>query len=211
MTASAAARYDVSDKRAAVHRWVRGNVGEITHEERVEKLALTLFALTRPLHHLGLAERNLLSLAALVHDVGRSLEDEDHEMHGAAMVQVAEELPLTETERRRLMFLTRYHRGAVDPAGKEEHLRQTDDRKTYRTLLALLRAADALDSRYLDSPQIALSLQGRTLAISCYLHEVSPKTLRKLTRKKKFLLLEEILGLRVAVAVHQVTGVALVA
>jgi exopolyphosphatase / guanosine-5'-triphosphate,3'-diphosphate pyrophosphatase len=213
MTASvsAAARPETADKHAALHRWVRRHVGEVTHEERVEKLALTLFALTRPHHHLGMPERNLLALAALVHDVGRSLEDDDHEMHGAAMLQVADELPLTDAERRRLMFLTRYHRGPVDAAGKEDHLRPADDRETLRTLLSLLRAADALDSRYLDSPQIALTLRGQTLAITCYLQDVSPKILRKLTRKKKFLLLEETLGLRVAVTVHQVTGVALVA
>ena len=209
------ARWDSSekafDKRAQVHSWVRGHIGDTTHEERVEKLALTLFALTRPLHHLGMAERNLLGLAALVHDVGRALEDEDHEMHGAAMLQVAGELPVTETERRRMMFLTRYHRGEVDSTGREEYLRTMDDRLTMRTLLGLLRTADALDSRWLASPQIAMTLHGRTLALTCYLSEMSPKVLRKLSKKKKFLLLEGMLKLRVVVEVRQVHGVALVA
>ena len=199
------------DKHTLLLRWARRQIGQIDHELRVERLALTLFALTRPLHRLGMAERNLLALAALVHDVGRSLEDADHEMHGAAMLQVAGDLPLTETERRRLMFLTRYHRGKVADAGCEDHLRPADDRVSLRILLALLRAADALDSRHLASPQIALSLCGRTLAITCYLRDVSPKALRKLGKKKKFLLLEETLKLRVAVDLLNVQEVELVA
>jgi exopolyphosphatase/guanosine-5'-triphosphate,3'-diphosphate pyrophosphatase len=198
-------------KRDALLAWVRKHLGDVEHEQRVERLALTLFALTRPRHRLSQSERTLLSLAAIVHDVGRALEDDDHELHGAVMLQVAEDLPLTDTERRRLMFLTRYHRGKVPAEGGEEYLRPADDRASLRTLLALLRAADALDGRWMESPQVAMTVRGNTLSITCYLRNVTAKVLRKLGRKKKFLLLEDQLNLGVNVEILSVQGVELVA
>lgn len=200
-----------NDKRDSIYRWVKKHRGDLSHELRVEKLATTLFTLTREAHGLTINERNLLSMAALVHDVGRSLEDDDHELHGAVMLEAATDLPISETERRRMMFMTRYHRGDVAREGHEEYLKSMDDRQTARTLLGFLRAADALDSRSLESPRIAISVGKNALAITCYLREVTAKALRKFGKRKKFLLLEETLNMRVVVDLRRVEGVELVA
>jgi exopolyphosphatase/guanosine-5'-triphosphate,3'-diphosphate pyrophosphatase len=200
-----------TDKREAVLRWVKKNRGDVSHELRVEKLALTLFTLTRETHGLTANERSLLSLAALVHDVGRAMEDDDHELYGAVMLDAAADLPLTDTERRRMMFMTRYHRGEVARENHEDYLKSMDDRQTARLLLGFLRAADALDSRNLETPRIAISVGKQALSITCYLREVTAKALRKFGKKKKFLLLEETLKMRILVDLRRVEGVELVA
>ena len=64
------------------------------------------------------AECNLLVLAALVHDVGRAFGEDNHARVGAEIILENEKL--TATERRRLAYLTRYHRGRVPEAGEEE-------------------------------------------------------------------------------------------
>ena len=43
----------------------------------------SLFDLTRKRHGLDAAVRRLLTLGALVHDVGRAIEDKGHALHGA--------------------------------------------------------------------------------------------------------------------------------
>ena len=75
-------------------------------------------------------------------------------------------------------------------------------RSPVRVTLALLRAADALDSRSLESPRLVFALRGRTLRIGCYLDTDSAKARRVYRRRKKFRLLEELLDCRVELDVR---------
>src|ERR1035437_1233729 len=141
-----------SDKEMMLREWVRRKLGSIDHEVRVAKVARMLFGLTRRWHGLAASEENLLGLAALVHDVGRAFGDDNHARVGAKMVLENERL--TATERRRLAFLTQYHRGRVPEAGKEGILGVMDDFPLKRMLLGILRAADSLDSRSCEPPRL---------------------------------------------------------
>ena len=71
-----------------------------------------------------------------------------------------EHLPLSTTERRLLAYLTLHHRGKVPAAGADEVLAPGDDTERMLDILALLRAADALDSRVLQSPRLVFALVG---------------------------------------------------
>src|SRR5262249_34567001 len=106
----------------AVHEWVRRRLGNIEHELRVARVSEFLFDLTRRWHNLGRGELKLLKLSALVHDVGRSQRDKGHAKIGAKMIFESSSLSLSDVERRRLAFLTRYHRGNVPNAGEESFL-----------------------------------------------------------------------------------------
>jgi exopolyphosphatase/guanosine-5'-triphosphate,3'-diphosphate pyrophosphatase len=121
-------------------QWVRNHLGRTAHERRVARTCSALFDILRPLHHLPARERRLLRLAALVHDVGRALDDDEHPTLGADMV--LQDLPLAMpcSRLRRLAYLTRYHRGAVPELGRDEILRPGDRRSATRLLLAILRA-----------------------------------------------------------------------
>src|SRR4051812_18517258 len=188
-----------------LERWVARKLGGISHERRVANIAIELFEIARPLHGLRPRDLRLLRWAAVVHDVGRSICDATHPEQGAALVLDAPSLPLTETDRRYLAYLTLYHRGKVPAPGHDDVLARTDDHERLIRVLALLRAADGLDNRVLARklrvpPKVSFGLAHRaagprrsTLHVSCYLEKDSTKARRVYQRRKKFKLLEEVL------------------
>ena len=199
-----------TDCEIAAARWVQRKLGDCTHERRVLAISAKLFELTRPVLNLGLAENRLLRLAALVHDVGRCVSDKDHPQQGAEMLAQTSALELSPHDRRALAFLTRYHRGAnVPETDREEYLGPHDRRPTLHAILALLRAADALDSRRLPPPQLVVGLQGRRLGIHCLVHPEHYRDAREVfDRKKKFNLLSDLLGTPVAVQIDRSVALA---
>ena len=110
-------------------------------------------------------------------------------------------LPISDDERRWLAYLTRYHRGSVPEPGCDGMLRRSDPKSRLFLLLGFLRAADSLDSRTVETPQLDFSLQDRRLRVFCHLEDPSDKACRVYTRRKKFRLLEELLGLRIDVRI----------
>ncbi|CAA9435814.1 MAG: hypothetical protein AVDCRST_MAG64-3813 [uncultured Phycisphaerae bacterium] len=207
----------------AVERWVARRLGGVRHERQVAAIAANLFDLTQHLHGLTLADRRMLRLAAMVHDVGRSVCKAEHPTEGAWMVLGDTSLPLTAAERRGLAYLTCYHRGAVPAPGHDAVLHASDDHDRLLRQLALLRAADALDSRSLVPGRLVFALVGpdpvrraggaaRTLLrATCYTQTDCPKSRRVYRRRKKFRLLEEMLGVRMEVDIARAEALRLVA
>jgi exopolyphosphatase/pppGpp-phosphohydrolase len=195
----------------ALGRWASRHLGRIDHEKRVAANAHALFELTGPLHRLNGEDLRLLRMAALVHDVGRSVDRESHPSRGARMLFDHDDLPLTGAERRALAFLTRYHKGRVPPVGRDNILRRRDNHDRLRMLLAILRVADALDGRATETPRLRFNLRGRQLQITCHLERNTSKARRVYTRRKKFRLLEKMLGCRVQVGLSRPKTVRLVA
>ena len=194
----------------AVEQWALGFLGDVEHERRVRCIATALFDLTRPLHGMGPSARAVLEAAAFVHDIGRAVCDDDHDSAGALMILSDPTLPVSPEHRRALAFLTCYHRGGVPPMGRERILRD-DDRASLHAILALLRAADALDCRGDQLPHLVFSLAGRTLAIVRYAagHHASARHHRP--KPRKFRLLEQTLDCRVEYDVRVVESFSLVA
>jgi exopolyphosphatase/guanosine-5'-triphosphate,3'-diphosphate pyrophosphatase len=211
LTLSRSTREPICLQYQALERWVLRELGAASHERRVTEIASRLFDLTWPLHGLGRSERRLLRLAAMVHDVGRSIDDETHPQQGARMLLETEHLPLDPAERRALAYLTRYHRGKPPELGPDEILRRTDDAATLRMILALLRSADALDGRNIQSPRLMFELVGRRLHITCYLQEDSPKARKTYTLHKKHRLMEELFDCKVELRIAQVMAFQMVA
>jgi hypothetical protein len=128
-------------------------------------------------------------------------------------------LPLTGGERRTLAYLTLHHRGPVPTAGRDGVLQRHDDHDRLLHVLALLRAADALDSRSLAEPaRVVFAIAAppsrdasRELRITCYLQSISPKARKVYRWRKKFRLLEDLLGVDVEVAIDHAEGLRLVA
>ena len=59
------------------------------HAHRVDSFSCTLFDSLKPLHKMHSDYRNILSVAALLHDTGISINYHDHPRHGAYMVENA--------------------------------------------------------------------------------------------------------------------------
>jgi exopolyphosphatase/pppGpp-phosphohydrolase len=185
-----------------LERWVLRHLGKIQHERRVREIATKLFDLTGCIHSLDAHDRRVLCCAALVHDVGRAVDDRTHPTQGARLIERHPTLPLDAIDRRRLIYLTQYHRGAVPELGYDDILRPGDGRRATRLLLALLRTADALDSRQHASPLLSFSLKSGRLKIDCELGDDSPKVRRAYRRPKKYRLLEDVLDVRVQLEIR---------
>ena len=190
---------DQISKETWLREWTRRKLGGIGHELRVGRIGQMLFDMTGRWHGLGLAESRLLAHAALVHDVGKAEGTEDHARRGAEMIKTCGSLPVGDAERRRLAFLTRYHRGRVPAAGLEEYLEHgADDVRVMRIVLGLLRAADALDSRSMEPPQLVVTIRGRALSVHGYVKGDGEVARAQLGKAKKFRLMEETLACKVS-------------
>ncbi len=193
-----------TDCEVAAAKWVQRKLGECQHERRVLAIASKLFDLTKPILGLGLSECRLLRLGALTHDIGRSLSEKDHPIEGARMLLGTTAIDLSPMDRRALAFLARYHRGSVPVAMQEDFLRPLDPRRPLRMVLALLRVADALDSRVSASPQLLFSINRNKLAVRCFVEDEDFRDAKRVyRRRKKFELLEDFLGSEIQVSVER--------
>jgi exopolyphosphatase/guanosine-5'-triphosphate,3'-diphosphate pyrophosphatase len=188
-----------------IRQWVGRRLGDTRHEQRVMRIAVRLFDLTAVRHGLDRAHRRILKLGALLHDVGRCYGSGKHHTRGARLVLQATGLPLRPQERRAVAYLTRYHRRAVPEGDPEGLLGQDDDLPAIRMLLALLRAADTLDSRRLTPPGLAICLRGRRLRIRCYVRNRWRQAQRAFQRRRKFRLLAQTLALSVRIQLRRLT------
>ncbi|WP_026478083.1 exopolyphosphatase [Alkaliphilus transvaalensis] len=70
----------------SVYNTLRNYDANIKHCYHIKKLALSMFDQTTELHGLGESERKLLSVAALLHDIGNYVDHYNHHKHGFYIV-----------------------------------------------------------------------------------------------------------------------------
>jgi exopolyphosphatase/guanosine-5'-triphosphate,3'-diphosphate pyrophosphatase len=139
---------------------------EQAHARHVQRLAESLFDQLAPPLGLDPADRDLLSAAALLHDVGYVVSFRQHHKHTYHLVAHAQIEGFTPREHEVIAQVARYHRRSTP---RKRHAPfaalPRPDRKRVRTLSALLRVADALDRRHTQ----------RVRAVRC---EAGPRRLR---------------------------------
>src|SRR5208337_1282170 len=116
------------------------------HSRTVAALALRLFDQLAPLHGLGRRDRALLSLAAIVHDIGWTHGQAGHQKKSAELVLSCADLPVPVREQGVVALVAGLHGGNAQarPGGVFFLLPPSDQRRV-RILAALLRVADGLD------------------------------------------------------------------
>jgi exopolyphosphatase/guanosine-5'-triphosphate,3'-diphosphate pyrophosphatase len=131
--------------RAAVQLGRRYHFDE-PHATQVDRLACALFDALGPLHQLGPADRPLLRVAALLHDVGDFISSESHHKHSEYVIQSSDLMGLSRAQRPLVAAIARYHRRAMpSPKHAVYGSLSADDKKRVRKLASILRLADALD------------------------------------------------------------------
>jgi len=150
-----------------VTHWTLDRLDSIDHEKRVANWANQLFELTVDRHGLDESYRPILHMAAMVHDVGRAEEDEEHPKIGAKWIRDDRSLNLPKNVRNCLAYLTRRHRGERRPIESDKWFvpMTTADRRAWPIILTLLRAADAMDSRGRGPTALAVTRSGDQLLI----------------------------------------------
>jgi len=119
---------------------------EEPHAARVQRLALELFDAIGVRLGCSPAERQILSDAALLHDIGYHINYDKHHKHSYHLIQHAQLMGMNPREQIAVANVARYHRGAK-PKVKHGNFRNLDAKlqATIRRLAAILRVADGFD------------------------------------------------------------------
>jgi exopolyphosphatase/guanosine-5'-triphosphate,3'-diphosphate pyrophosphatase len=116
------------------------------HSRKVGRLALELFDGMATRHGLGPADRELLELGGLLHDIGEHVSVEGHERHTAYLIEHGRLRGFRPDEVDTLACLGRFHRRGTPKASFEPFGRLSAERREAVTkLIALLQVADGLD------------------------------------------------------------------
>ncbi|MBA3853753.1 MAG: Ppx/GppA family phosphatase [Gemmatimonas sp.] len=119
---------------------------EAPHSQQVRTLALQLFDALGTRLGCDPADRQTLSDAALLHDVGYHINYQGHHKHSFHLIQHADLLGIPPDEQIVIAHVARYHRGS-EP--KRKHVDfwalDRDTRERIRRLSAILRVADGFD------------------------------------------------------------------
>lgn len=117
------------------------------HIECATDLALELFDGTAELHGFGLAERDLLEAAGLLHNVGLFVSHSAHHKHSYYVIRHSDQLAgFSEREIELIAQIARYHRkSAPKPSHAEFMALESPDQRLVRLLAGMLRVGIALD------------------------------------------------------------------
>jgi exopolyphosphatase/guanosine-5'-triphosphate,3'-diphosphate pyrophosphatase len=133
-------------RRASVLSLCRRSGWREAHGRKVAELAVQVFDALVPLHGLGAPDRELLELAALLHDVGEHISRDSHGRHTAYLIENGGLRGFSPDEVRLLTCLCRYHtRGRPRESFPAWEALSPEDRSRCLAQLSLLRIADGLD------------------------------------------------------------------
>jgi exopolyphosphatase/pppGpp-phosphohydrolase len=131
---------------------------DMEHSHHVTRLSLRLFDELKNLHNLGPEERKNLQYAGLLHDIGWVEGRKGHHKASLKIILATPMLPFDSKERLIIGSIARYHRKGL-PDTSHDHFAalNPEEQAIVRSLAALLRVADGLDSTH----------QGRIRYINC--------------------------------------------
>ena len=119
------------------------------HSRQVARLAVELFDSTGALHELDGGDRELLELAALLHDIGELVSRDGHARHSAYLIENGDLRGFSPVEIQMLSCLGRYHvRGRPRESFPAWEALERGDRDRVLKMLSLLRIADGLDAAH---------------------------------------------------------------
>ena len=84
---------------------------DIRHSEHITALALTMFDAWKPIHGLNVSWRRLLKTAAILHDIGITINYYSHARHSAYMIENARLFGLTHKEQVIAAVIAGWHNG----------------------------------------------------------------------------------------------------
>jgi exopolyphosphatase/guanosine-5'-triphosphate,3'-diphosphate pyrophosphatase len=151
--------------------WAAYRDPDFAHAQRVARLSLQLYdglkqwKLLAP--HADHDLREVLRVAALMHDVGRVKGDKQHHKDSFRMIGgLAPPVGWSARERGLAAVVARYHRGAL-PRARRKTLETLEpaDRRVAVQLAGVLRLANALDMRNGVEPKLQVAMEDRAVLV----------------------------------------------
>jgi exopolyphosphatase/guanosine-5'-triphosphate,3'-diphosphate pyrophosphatase len=171
---------------------------DLAYAENTAALAEQIFDQTAHLHRLGAQDRNLLSFAAIVHDIGSRINVRNRHKHTLYIVTAADLVGLSLREKRLVAQIARYHRGSPPRYTHAEfQALPREDKVLVASLGAILRVAYGLDvERDQRIRRITCRIVGDRLLIHTDRRQIS---LEQWSMRRKGDLFHDVFGLEVVV------------
>ena len=134
-------------RQAAVRNLAVQYESDIPHVEHVAALALQMFdsLVEGGLFEPGRGERELLWAAAMLHDVGMTINYDDHHKHSRYLILHAELPGFDPRERALIAQISRYHRKGTPELGEMVSLARDGDEELLERCAVMLRLAEHLE------------------------------------------------------------------
>lgn len=167
------------------------------HAAHVMQLCVSLFHQLKEEHALPARYEVVLSVAALLHEIGLFVSNRSYHKHSMYLIRNSELFGLGKRELLLAALVSRYHRRASPQSTHEGYnMLDRDDRVSVAKMAAILRLADALDeSRSQRIHEIQAAREDDRLVISIPM--VEDLSLETLALKQNGALFEETFGLPV--------------
>jgi exopolyphosphatase/guanosine-5'-triphosphate,3'-diphosphate pyrophosphatase len=172
---------------------------DAAHSEQVTRLAQQLFDELADEHGLGPRHRLLLTLAAILHDIGSYVSSRAHHKHSQYLVANSEIFGLQRDDLNIVSQVARYHRRSEPKSSHPDYMAlPRTQRMVVNKLAAILRVADALDRGHMQQVrEFTTERQGADLVI--YVRGAIDLTLERRSIADKCGMFEDIFGMRVRV------------
>ena len=181
----------------AIEQWMYSFDWEPEHALQVRCLALQFFDQLEPLHGLDQDARQILEAAAILHDIGFSIDEAKHHKHSQKLIRKKQLPGFSPSQQKVIANVSRYHRKAHPKMSHKSFARLNDkDRDLVRKLSALLRVADGLDRTHLATVKtLHCRLEGDGVVVEVY--GIGEMGIDLWGAERKRGLFEEVYGLKV--------------
>lgn len=165
----------------------------VLHANIVEKNALILFDKLKKLHGLE-NERVLLRCAAILHDIGKFVGIDQHQLHSYSIIKSLEIFGLSKEQMELIANISRYHGSEVPVSQQSFRQLPEKDRVLVSKLVAILKLANALDKSHKQKIVIqSVKLKDKELQVKA---AASVKTmLEEWDFKTKAIFFQEVFGI----------------
>ena len=116
------------------------------HGRAVEQNALSVFDALKRMHGLGERHRFLLQLAAILHDIGKFVNQLEHYIYSYHIILASNLIGVSREDMEIVANISRYHSKVVPRADHENFSKLNEENRVIVSkLVAIIRLADALD------------------------------------------------------------------
>jgi len=170
---------------------------DLKHAQLVAKLSLSLFDQLQNEHQMGVKERLLLHVGAILHDVGTYIRPSGHHKHGMYLVLNAEIFGLSPQDVRVVANVVRYHRKSMPNSSQPGYASLSrEDRIRVLKLASILRVADALDRGHTQKVR-SIRAQKSEDELILKTDYTGDMTAERFSLENKGYMFEEVFGLKV--------------
>ena len=180
---------------------------DIEHGELVSEYGNMIFDKLKKHHGLGGRDKIFLTVASLLHDVGKSVNDLDHNIISYEIVRRLNLVGLTQSEQEIIALICRYHSGkSPDLEELNYTILDFDTRVRVSKLTAMIRLADALDRSCVRVKFKSLDVKLSEHALNINVSTTENVNLEEWTFKEKSAFFEEVFGIEAVLKVKKLQG-----